>query len=366
MKFKLTKDVLARPLQIVTGIVERKQTLPVLSNVLVVAKNDEIVITGTDMEVEMVCRISADVEEAGSVTLPARKLNDIWKNLSDFKSVRFEQKDQRVELRSEQSRFTLGTLPVTEFPVVDDIGVTFSIAMPQRELRRLIEKTAFAMAQQDVRFYLLGLLLELTPESIRCVATDGHRLALAEYRQATHCDAKKQMIVPRKAVSELLKLLSDSEDEVVLEFGENHIRTQLGEIRFTSKLIDGKYPDYQRAIPEHSSIDLVLDKQEIRQALQRAAVLSNDKLKGVKLHIQPDLLTIQAHNPEQEEAEDKIAIQYSGRSISVGFNVNYLLEAINVITTENVILGLTDERGSALMQGVDEDLAKFVIMPMNL
>lgn len=366
MKFKLGKDILAKPLQIVTGVVERKQTLPVLSNVLVVTNENGIVITGTDMEVEMVCNVPAEIEIPGEITIPARKLNDIWKNLSANRNVSFTLKDQRIELRSEQSRFTLGTLPASDFPVIENIGEVSRVTLKQKELRWLIEQTSFAMAQQDVRYYLLGLLIELAPEAIRCVATDGHRLAMAELQQETLMEEKYQMIVPRKAVNELLKLLDSSDSDVVLEFGTNHIRTQLDEIRFTSKLIDGKYPDYRRAIPEHTTIDLVLDKQEIRQALQRAAVLSNDKLKGVKLHIQENLLTVQAHNPEQEEAEDKITIKYDGSPISVGFNVNYLLDAINAIPSENIILGLTDERGSALITGLGEEMSKFVIMPMNL
>jgi DNA polymerase-3 subunit beta len=366
MKITVSKETLLKPLQTVCGVVEKRQTLPVLSNVMLTAKDNQLVFTGTDLEVEMMATVSATVEEPGEITIPAKKLLDIWKNLPDGKPVTFSLSNNHIKVKCDQSKFSLTTLPTHDFPVLDEFADMDSVVLKRKELKRIIEKTQFAMAVQDVRYYLLGLLLELTAEGVRAVATDGHRLAMAETFATTGITEKKQMIIPRKSVLELLKILDDSDLEVKLDFGTHYLRTEIDDVRFTSKLIDGRYPDYQRAIPESTRIDLVLEKTEIKQALQRAAILSNDKLKGVKLSLLPDLLTVQAHNPEQEEAEDKLAISYAGPDLALGFNVNYLLDAIAAIGSEQVHIGLNDEKGSALITGTQNENCRYVVMPMNI
>ncbi|MFV8834998.1 DNA polymerase III subunit beta [Aquisalimonas sp.] len=366
MKIKLQREALLRPLQSVIGVVERRQTLPVLGNVLLVADEQGIALTATDLEVELVARTSTGVEEPGQITLPARKLMDIMRNLPEGAEVSINLDGDRAVITAERSRFTLATLPATEFPTVEDIGDTRPLLLPQPELRKLIEKTHFSMALQDVRYYLNGLLLELEPGRLRAVATDGHRLALGELEGDVAADEPSQVIVPRKGVQELLRLLDDTDEQVRVELGGNHIRVTLPELRFTSKLIDGRFPDYQRVIPTVEDRIMQTDREPLRQALVRASILSNEKYRGVRFMLEPEQLRIQSNNPEQEQADEELGVDYQAEGMEIGFNASYLLDALNAIDGDRIQMGLVDSNSSTVVEDPDDGRYRYVVMPMRL
>jgi DNA polymerase-3 subunit beta len=366
MKLTASREDILNPLQSVIGVVERRQTMPVLANVLLSARDDRLSITGTDLEVELVATATASVQVAGDITVPGRKLLDIFKALPEKTSVTLSTEGDRISLKGGRSRFTLSTLPAAEFPVVDEINAQQTLTVSQGEFRRLIDKTHFSMAQQDVRYYLNGMLLETEGKSLRAVATDGHRLALCETELATRAKTAQQVIVPRKGVLELQRILG-AEGNLELAVGTNHVRAQVGNIRFTSKLIDGRFPEYGRVIPANPSKSIEADRDVLRSALQRTAILSNEKYRGIRLMLKKDLLTLQAHNPEQEEAEDQIEVAFEGTDeLEVGFNVNYLLDALAAIDTDKVEIGLTDANSSCLIRSPGNTTARYVVMPMRL
>jgi DNA polymerase-3 subunit beta len=364
MKLTATREELLAPLQSVIGVVERRQTMPVLANVLLSARDARLAITGTDLEVELVAAVRVAVEQPGDITVPGRKLLDIFRALPEAVSVTLSSEGERVVVRAGRSRFTLSSLPAAEFPVVEEINAQQVLSLSQGEFRRLIDKTHFSMAQQDVRYYLNGLLLETQDRQLRAVATDGHRLALCEMTLSEPAKPG-QVIVPRKGVLELQRILGAG-GQLELAIGTNHVRAQIGDIRFTSKLIDGRFPEYGRVIPSSPPRTVQADRETLRQALQRTAILSNEKYRGIRLAVRTDLLTIQAHNPEQEEAEDQVEVVYPGEELEIGFNVNYLLDALAAIETEKVEIGLTDSNSSCLIHAPGTTQTRYVVMPMRL
>ncbi|MGH8192914.1 MAG: DNA polymerase III subunit beta [Woeseiaceae bacterium] len=369
MKLTAGREALLKPLQAVIGVVERRQTMPILANVLLVAKKGKVSITATDLEVELVASMEADVSGSGEVTVPGRKLLDICRALPENAEVLISLSGEKLTLRSGKSRFSLTTLPAAEFPTVEDIKSGSPLQLPQASLARLLEKTHFSMAQQDVRYYLNGLLLETGSQHLRAVATDGHRLALCQVEldnaKKLDLESGKQVIVPRKGVLELQRLMT-GEGQLSLELGSNHIRIQLDGIRFTSKLIDGRFPDYERVIPQVSGNALTADRQLFRGALQRTAILSNEKYRGIRLVIKNNNVVLQAHNPEQEEAEEELEVVYDGDDIEIGFNVNYLLDALGAIESDSVSLAVVDGNSSCLLREPGNDNCKYVVMPMRL
>lgn len=365
MKLSASREALLKPLQAVIGVVERRQTMPILANVLLVARSGQLSVTATDLEVELVASADVEVENGGEVTVPGRKLLDICRALPEGAEVSISQSGEKLAVRSGRSKFSLTTLPAAEFPVVEDIKSTQSVEVPQDVLARLLEKTHFSMAQQDVRYYLNGLLLETGKNYLRAVATDGHRLALSQAEIKASGANEQQVIVPRKGVLELQRLLGD-EGSVNIELGTNHVRIQLETIRFTSKLIDGRFPEYERVIPKDTSNELSADRQAFRSALQRTAILSNEKYRGIRLVIKDSGVTLQAHNPEQEEAEEQLEVEYSGEDIEIGFNVNYLLDALGAIESGTVTLSVVDGNSSCLLREPGNDDSKYVVMPMRL
>lgn len=366
MRFILAREALLKPLQQVVGVVERRQTLPVLSNLLVNVGNEGVSFTGTDLEVEMIARVAADDLVAGEVTIPARKLFDICRALPDGARVKVELNGDRVSVSAGRSRFTLATLPASEFPTVDDIEVVERVSLPEADLKNLIARTAFAMAHQDVRYYLNGLLLDLRDKTLRCVATDGHRLAMSDTQLETEISARRQIIIPRKGVLELQGLFEAGEGLVELELGRNHIRVRRDSVTFTSKLIDGRFPDYEAVVPIGADKEVRLGREEFRFALQRAAILSNEKYRGVKLDVSPNKLRIVAHNPEQEEAVEELEVNTTVSDLSVGFNVNYLMDALAALSGEEIVLSLRDAQSSCLLRKVDSDDTRHVVMPLRL
>ncbi|MCP4000819.1 MAG: DNA polymerase III subunit beta [Gammaproteobacteria bacterium] len=366
MKLSTTRESLLKPLQAVIGVVERRQTMPVLANVLLQAKENSLAVTATDLEVELVAKSEVDtIDVPGDITVPGRKLLDICRALPEGSVVKMNLKGDRLTVQSGRSKFVLSTLPATEFPVVEDISADRSLMINQGELCQLLDKTHFAMAQQDVRYYLNGLLLETGEGKLRAVATDGHRLALCDIALTEADGELNQVIVPRKGVLELQRLL-EGDEHVQIAFGSNHIRVDVGNIRFTSKLIDGRFPDYGRVIPATKSNVVKASRDTLRQGLQRAAILSNEKYRGVRLEFNKGSIRILANNPDQEEAEDEVEVDYSGEQMEIGFNVNYLLDALAAVNDENVEVGLVDPSSSCVVRAPSDKASLYVVMPMRL
>lgn len=366
MHFSIQREALLKPLQQVIGVVERRQTLPVLANLLVVAGDSGVRFTGTDLEVEMSASVDADGVQSGETTIPARKLFDICRALPDGSKVDFKLSGDRVTVSSGRSRFTLATLAADDFPVIENIELVETVSLPEATLKNLMDRTAFAMANQDVRYYLNGLLFDLREQTLRCVATDGHRLALAETVLTDGRSTQRQIIIPRKGVLELQGLFEAGDGMVEIEFGRNHLRVRRDRVVFTSKLIDGRFPDYEAVIPIGADLQVTIPREALRGALQRAAILSNEKYRGVKLEVSPNTLRIIAHNPEQEEAVEELEARTSVSDLSVGFNVNYLLDAMNALPSEDILLCLRDANSSCLLRAPDSEDVRHVIMPLRL
>lgn len=367
MKFEISRETLIKPLQLVTGVVERRQTLPVLSNVLLVLEGNQLSMTGTDLEVELIGSVEIEQgSEGGEVTVPARKLMDICKSLPDSASLKMALDDNKLVIRSGRSRFTLSTLPPSDFPSAEESSEALEFSISQERLKEMLDSTSFAMAQQDVRYYLNGLLFEVSPNFLRVVATDGHRLAMDTEDMSTPADKVMQVIVPRKGILELARLLGEGEDNVDIVIGSNHIRAKTANFTFTSKLVDGKFPDYDRVLPKGGDKKIIADRNELRQSLSRTAILSNEKFRGIRLTLLDDEIKILANNPEQEEAEEIVAVEYKGDSLEIGFNVSYLIDVLTVLDTETVQLIVSDSNSSALVQGADGSSALYVVMPMRL
>jgi DNA polymerase-3 subunit beta len=367
MHFIISREALLKPLQLVAGVVERRQTLPVLSNVLLVVDAQQLSLTGTDLEVELVGRVALDEPaEPGEITVPARKLMDICKTLPSDALIDIRLDEQKLLIKAGRSRFSLSTLPANDFPSVDEGPGSMGFTLPQGQVRRLIERTSFAMAQQDVRYYLNGMLLEVSSNQLRAVATDGHRLAMCSMAAVIEQQEKHQVIVPRKGILELARLLTEQDGEVSIVLGQHHVRATTSEFTFTSKLVDGKFPDYERVLPKGGDKLVLADRQALREAFTRTAILSNEKYRGIRLQLEAGLLKIQANNPEQEEAEEELAVDYNGSALEIGFNVTYLLDVMAVMTSDQVRLLLSDANSSALVQEAGNDDSAYVVMPMRL
>ena len=364
MKFSSERERILEPLQAVIGVVERRQTMPILANVLLSAREGKLSVTATDLEVELVATAQVSVQQDGDITVPGRKLLDIVRALSDQAQVTVSLEGAKVTVRGGKSRFILTTLPATDFPAVEEINPKLRFEIDQGSLKRLIDKTHFSMAQQDVRYYLNGMLLESDGKTIRTVATDGHRLALCEMELSTQ-SGTQQVIIPRKGVIELQRLIG-ADGAVSVEIGTNHVRVTIGDIRFTSKLIDGRFPEYGRVIPNKPSRVIKADRDALRRALQRTSILANEKYRGIRVALRQNAVLLTAHNPEQEEAEEEVEVVYSGEEFEVGFNVNYLLDALTAIDGAEVDIGLTDSNSSCLVSAPGSLASRYVVMPMRL
>jgi DNA polymerase-3 subunit beta len=366
MKLTIEREQLLPALQVVNGVVERRQTLPILSNLLLRVGAKSLTLTATDMEVELVVEIERACRTVGEVTLPARKLLDICRALPENVELTLDLDGDRAVVMAGKNRFTLATLPAAEYPLIELGERVAEVSLPQKLLKGLLDRTAFAMAQQDVRYYLNGLLLEIGQGRVRAVATDGHRLALCDEEAGTEKTAPVQIIVPRKGILELVRLLDEKGEDALIQVTRNHIRVNLGHLTFTSKLIDGKFPDYTKVIPTEGGTPVVGNREELRQGFIRASILSNEKYRGVRVSLERNLLRALAHNPEQEEAEVEIEVNYGGPNLEIGFNVSYLLDALGIIRTDQVRMTVTDPGASALIVPDGESACRYVVMPMRL
>ena len=367
MKFQIPREPILKALQQLVGVIERRQALPVLANILIKAEAKTVTLAATDLEVELIVSLACQVDESGETTLPTRKCLDICKNLAENATITISTRDDRAILQSGRSRFTLSTLPSNEFPLIDEISSQTRFNIPQSTMKAIFDATHFSMAQQDVRYYLNGLMMEMTDALLRCVATDGHRLAMKDTPIGIELDAdSRQVIVPRKGIQELMRLLSESDENVAVVVGGSHIRISMDNMIFTSKLIDGRFPDYQRVLPEGGRNVVLANKEQLRQTLMRVAILSNEKYRGIRMVLGKDKLQLMAHNPEQEEAEDELAVEYAGDEFEIGFNANYLLDAINAVKNDQVKIILSDSNSSCVIQDGADDSSNYVVMPMRL
>lgn len=369
MKFSLDREQLLKPLSQVIGVVERRQTLPILSNVLLNVKDKQLKIVASDLEVELQSEIelSDKALRDGEITVPGRKLMDICRALPEATKIEITLEKAKLNLHANAGRFQLSTLPAADFPLSEDHESPIEFSLPQSDLRYLTQRAHFAMAQQDVRYYLNGMLFEVNEGVIRTVATDGHRLALNTVNAAIVNNTFLQVILPRKGVAELMRLLDDDGAEVQVSVSPNHMRLLSKGVKFISKLVDGRFPDYNRVLPKGGDKEILIDRDVLKQALMRTSILSNEKIRGVRLQLRQNLLRLSADNPEHEAAEEDLEIKYHGQDLDIGFNVNYLLDILNAVDPGEVKLTFSDANSSILIEeAAGEGNGLFVVMPMRL
>ncbi len=384
MKLHTTREAFIAPLQRIIGAVERKQIRPILSHVLIRAGDGGVELIATDLEIEMLSTAQAEVEEASPSTLPARKLLDIVKALPSGADVTVEADQERGYVFSGRSRFELMALPAEGFPQKEALRELVAVDVPSLGLADLLDRTAFAMAVEDVRFYLNGLLLEIHADELRSVATDGHRMALAQMPLESGLHEVRQVLIPRKGVQELMRLAAGSQGTARLELAENQLRATLllaqesfsepseesgegsGVVRFASKLIDARFPDYERVLPTHSNKTLMINRKGFLEALQRVSILANERLRGVRMTLRRDELLLQSRNAEHEQAQEVLDVDYDGPELVIGFNVSYLLDALQALRSEVARMGLSDPAAAALIEAPDDPNARYVVMPMKL
>lgn len=363
----IERDTLLKPLQTVSGIVERRHTLPILSNVLLETDAKELKLVATDLEIQVATQ--ANLDKAASqqrITVSARKLQDILRSLPDAAKVSLDSQDSKLVLRAGKSRFNLQTLPAEDFPrLAEGTGDATTLRVAQKDLKSMLQLVQYAMAQQDIRYYLNGLLILVDAKRLTLVATDGHRLAhIATSLEESH--QRTEVIMPRKAVLELVKLLDDTEEHVELQIQQNQVRCRFGDVDLVSKVVDGKFPDFTRVIPTSGDRQFQISRTLLQQALQRAAILSNEKFRGVRWVLTNNVLRIVCTNAEQEEAEEEIEIDFTGEPLDIGFNVTYILDGLNNLTTDQVDCALGDSNSSMLITVPGDENFKYVVMPMRI
>lgn len=366
MKIKIDREQILKPLGFVSNVVERRQTLPILANVHARIDGETLHLTGTDLEVEVSCQVDGIKGQQGECTMTARKLFDICRALPENATLELTVDGEKAQIKSGKSRFTLQTLPATDFPRLETQDWEERLKLSQGGLKKLLEQSSFSMAHQDVRYYLNGLLLERHKGLLRAVATDGHRLAKSDLKVSGGDSTPQQAIVPRKAILELTRLLNDSDDEVTLEFNTNHVRAEVDGVVFTSKLIDGRFPDYQAVMAPELDTVLTISRGQFLDVLSRAAILTNEKFRGIRLELAKDTMKVTAHNPEQEEASDEMAVDYDGPALEIGFNVSYLMDALKALPGDDVELRLKDANSSCTLNAPGDEDTLYLVMPMRL
>ncbi|TMG83825.1 MAG: DNA polymerase III subunit beta [Betaproteobacteria bacterium] len=363
---QIPKDALLKPLQAVSGIVERRHTLPILANVLLEQKDNRLYVTATDLEMQITAFGELAGKQDQSITVAARKLQDLLRALPEDAAINIETSSSKMTVRASRSRFNLQTLPAADYPRISLAQERQqTIKLPQRDFRSLLKLAEFAMAQQDIRYYLNGMLLVVDKELLQTVATDGHRLSFASLAVSGNY-SRHEVILPRKTVLEVSKLLEDSEEEVTIDLLANQVRFRFSNIELVSKVVDGKFPDYNRVIPTGHAKQIDLSRALLLQALQRAAILSNEKFRGVRLVLGNDQLKIICTNSEQEEAEEDLEVEYKGEALDIGFNITYLLDVLHNLSTDRVLLAFGDANSSALVTMPDRNDYKYVVMPMRI
>ena len=363
----ISRDELLKPLQTVIGVVEKKQTMPILANACIQIRENKLHVTGSDLEVELIGKSSLSEAVAKSVelTLPGRTLLDICRSFSDDSAIELFQDADKVIVRSGNSRFALSTLPVAEFPKVEDNDSNIKFTMAQGDLLQLLKLTHFAMAQQDVRYYLNGVMLEFNGNSLRAVATDGHRLNVNTQTIDAQVDHRMQIIIPRKGIIELIRLLESNDDNIEISVGNNHIRCESEDLVFTSKLIEGRFPDYMPIFSTKCDKTLDLPVARLKASLQRSAIVSQDRDHNVRLEIRENIMRVYSCN-NNESAEEELAIDYKQEELDICFNIFYLLDILNNCPSEAVRMSFTNSTGFALFESPETDEHLFVVMPIRL
>jgi DNA polymerase-3 subunit beta len=366
MKFIISKDQLLTPLQQIVSVIEKRQTMPILSNVLVVVKPDQLVLTGTDLEIQLVANINMPIIEPGAVTAPARKFLDICRLLPNGAEIKIDQQSDKLKLSSGRSRFVLNCLPADSYPEFSESGFDKRFLINAGKLKKALSKTVFCMANQDVRYYLNGLLLHVSNSKIKLVASDGHRLAIYEDQLEIPSGLETKIIIPRKGVLELARLLDDADVDLSIELSDNNIRIFIKNLIFSAKLVDSKYPDFSKVFQQAFLEPIQLQRNLFKDALTRVAILSNEKFKGITLDFAPDSLKISTHNPEHDEAEEEVPIDYASEPLSISFNAIYLLDAISNLESESAVLTIAANISSCFIQEPADPTYKFIVMPMKL
>lgn len=361
------RDLILKPLTTVTGIVERRHTLPILSNVLIEKKGSQLTFLATDLEIQITSQAPGELPgEDFAITVSAKKLQDILRAIPDQTQVSLEHADSKLTVKAGKSRFNLQTLPANDFPkLAPAMGDVVAFELQQKTLKHLLSMVQYSMAHQDIRYYLNGLCIVTDGHELKLVATDGHRLALISHQLESAVD-KTDLILPRKTVLELYKQLSDSDAPIRIEIGQNQVRFAFGDVVLVSKVVDGKFPDYNRVIPARNDKHLNIDRQQLQQSLQRASILSNEKFRGVRLVLMNGLIRILCNNSEQEEAQEEVEVDYQGETLDIGFNITYLLDVLGNIGDEILHFSFGDAMGSVLVTVPENEQFKYVVMPMRI
>jgi DNA polymerase-3 subunit beta len=366
MKFIINREDLLTPLQQIVSVIEKRQTMPILSNVLLVVEDDSICLTGTDLEIQIIAKIATHSATPGRITVPARKFLDICRLLPSGAEIKFELQNDKVKILSNRSRFSLNCLSADNYPEFSESELSHSFFISSRKLKKSLDKTLFSMANQDVRYYLNGLLLNISNNKIKLVASDGHRLSIYEDSLDQDTGYEDRIILPRKGAIELSRLLDDPELELQVYFSTNNIRIIINNLIFSAKLVDSKYPDFSKVFSQEFISPIHIQKLALKEALTRVAILSNEKFKGVTLDITSNNLKISTHNPEHDEAEEEIIIEHEGPDLSIAFNSQYLLDAVSNLDSEIAVLTIATNGSSCFIDEPEQCTYKFIVMPMKL
>lgn len=366
MKFIINREEILLPLQQIVSVIEKRQTMPILSNVLMVIEGDQLTLTGTDLEIQIIAKINIATAEPGSITVPARKFLDICRLLPNGAEIKFELQDDKVKIASSRSRFSLSCLTADNYPEFAESELENHLFINAGKFKKALDKTVFCMANQDVRYYLNGLLLNVSNSKLKLVASDGHRLSIYEDNLDQPTGFESRIILPRKGVLELSRLLDDPEAELKVEFSSNNIRIFIKNLIFSAKLVDSKYPDFGKVFQQEFFNQIHIQKQLLKEALTRVAILANEKFKGVTFDISSGSLKMSTHNPEHDEAEEELVIEYTGEPLTIAFNAQYLLDAVSNLDSELAVLTIASNASSCFIDEPGDCGYKFIVMPMRL
>jgi len=366
MNFIINREQLLSPLQQIVSVIEKRQTMPILSNVLVVVNEDDLVLTGTDLEIQLIAKINLDTSEPGQITVPARKFLDIIRLLPNESEIKIELKEDKVKVTSGRSRFSLTTLAADNYPEFSESELENQFLINAGQFKKALDKTVFCMANQDIRYYLNGLLLHISNSKLKLVASDGHRLSIYEDNIGTATGYESRIILPRKGVLELSRLLDDEEAELNIQFSNSNIRIYIKDLTFSAKLVDSKYPDFSKVFDQPFFNQIHIQRQLLKDALTRVSILANEKFKGITFDISDNLLRLNSHNPEHDEANEELIIEYQGEPLSIAFNSQYVLDAVSNLDSELAVLTIASNASSCFIEEPEQQLYKFIVMPMRL
>ncbi len=366
MNFIINREQLLVPLQQIVSIIEKRQTMPILSNILIVVNEKCLVLTGTDLEIQLIAKINLDSSETGEITIPARKFLDIIRLLPSEAEIKIDLSNEKVKVSSGRSRFSLSTLAANNYPEFSESEFENQFLINAGKMKKALDKTVFCMANQDVRYYLNGLLLHISNSKLKLVASDGHRLSIYEDDIGVATGYEARIILPRKGVVELSRLLDDEDAELNIQFSNSNIKIQIKEYIFSAKLVDSKYPDFSKVFEQPFFNQIHVQKQLLKEALTRVAILANEKFKGVTFDVSNGLLKLSSHNPEHDEAEEELIVEYQGEPISIAFNSQYLLDAVSNLDSELAVLSIASNSSSCFVEEPQQQLYRFIVMPMRL